>query len=300
MPNPTLDRVPGPFRPPRIDTVVDYIQIVFGSAIVGLGTNLFFVPNNIVSGGITGVAIIAHSVLHTPVGAGVLVLNLPLLWLGWRYAGGARFLLRTAIAVLVLSLTIDLTAPYLTCPTSDRLLVIGYGGMMDGVGVGLVFRGHGTTGGTDILARLARKTLGLPIGQSLLIMNVIIFAAAAGRFGMEAVMVALAMAFVSARAVDLVQEGFTAARTALIVSDRPDEVRDAIFDRVGRGVTYLEGHGGFSGRRRPVLLVVVAANEVVRLKRLLAEVDRNAFVTISPAKEVLGEGFAPMRHDEDG
>jgi uncharacterized membrane-anchored protein YitT (DUF2179 family) len=131
-------------------------------------------------------------------------------------------------------------------------------------------------------------------------MNVIIFAAAAGRFGMEAVMVALAMAFVSARAVDLVQEGFTAARTALIVSDRPDEVRDAIFDRVGRGVTYLEGHGGFSGRRRPVLLVVVAANEVVRLKRLLAEVDRNAFVTISPAKEVLGEGFAPMRHDEDG
>jgi uncharacterized membrane-anchored protein YitT (DUF2179 family) len=300
MPNPTLDRIPGPFRPPRIDTVVDYIQIVFGSAIVGLGTNLFFVPNNIVSGGITGVAIIAHSVLHTPVGAGVLVLNLPLLWLGWRYAGGARFLLRTAIAVLVLSLTIDLTAPYLTCPTSDRLLVIGYGGMMDGVGVGLVFRGHGTTGGTDILARLARKTLGLPIGQSLLIMNVIIFAAAAGRFGMEAVMVALAMAFVSARAVDLVQEGFTAARTALIVSDRPDEVRDAIFDRVGRGVTYLEGHGGFSGRRRPVLLVVVAANEVVRLKRLLAEVDRNAFVTISPAKEVLGEGFAPMRHDEDG
>ncbi len=300
MPNPTFDRIPGPFRPPRIDTVVDYIQIVFGSAIVGLGTNLFFVPNNIVSGGVTGVAIIAHSVLHTPVGAGVLVLNLPLLWLGWRYAGGARFLLRTAVAVVVLSLTIDLTAPFLTCPTGDRLLVIGYGGMMDGVGVGLVFRGHGTTGGTDILARLARKTLGLPIGQSLLIMNVIIFAAAAGRFGMEAVMVALAMAFVSARAVDLVQEGFTAARTALIVSDRPDEVRDAIFDRVGRGVTYLEGHGGFSGRRRPVLLVVVAANEVVRLKRLLAEVDRDAFVTISPAKEVLGEGFAPMRHDEDG
>src|SRR5512147_2115805 len=100
MPNPTFDRIPGPFRPPRIDTVVDYIQIVFGSAIVGLGTNLFFVPNNIVSGGITGVAIIAHSVIHTPVGAAVLVLNLPLLWLGWRYAGGARFLLRTAVAVV--------------------------------------------------------------------------------------------------------------------------------------------------------------------------------------------------------
>jgi uncharacterized membrane-anchored protein YitT (DUF2179 family) len=300
MPNPRQQSAPERFRPPRIDTVTDYLQIVIGSAIVGLGTNLFFVPNNIVSGGITGIAIIAHSILHTPVGAGVLVLNLPLLWLGWRYAGGARFLLRTAVAVGVLSLTIDLSAPYLTCPTSDRLLIVGYGGLMDGVGVGLVFRGRGTTGGTDILARLARKTLGLPIGQSLLIMNVIIFTGAAGRFGLEAVMIALAMAYVSARAVDLVQEGFTAARTALIVSNRPDDVRDAIFDRIGRGVTYLEGRGGFSGKSRPVLLVVVAANEVVRLKRLLAEVDREAFVTIAPAKEVLGEGFAPMRHDEEG
>lgn len=300
MPNPRQQIAPGRFRPPRIDTVTDYLQIVLGSVIVGLGTNLFFVPNNIVSGGITGLAIIAHAILHTPVGLGVLVLNLPLLWLGWRYAGGARFLLRTAVAVGVLSLTIDVTAPMLTCPTSDRLLIVGYGGLMDGVGVGLVFRGRGTTGGTDILARLARKTLGLPIGQSLLIMNVVIFAGAAGRFGLEAVMIALAMAYVSARAVDLVQEGFTAARTALIVSNRPDDVRDAIFDRIGRGVTYLEGRGGFSGKHRPVLLVVVAANEVVRLKRLLAEVDRDAFVTIAPAKEVLGEGFAPMRHDEEG
>jgi uncharacterized membrane-anchored protein YitT (DUF2179 family) len=299
MPSPGFERVPARFRPPRIDTVVDYVQIVLGSAVVGLGTNLFFVPNNIVSGGITGLAIIAHSILHTPVGVGVLVLNLPLLWLGWRYAGGARFLLRTAVAVGVLSLTIDLSASYLTCPTTDRLLIIGYGGLMDGIGVGLVFRGHGTTGGTDILARLARKTLGLPIGQSLLFMNVVIFAAAAGRFGLEAVMVALAMAFVSARAVDLVQEGFTAARTALIVSSRPDEIRDAIFDRIGRGVTYLEGRGGFTGKSCPVLLVVVAANEVVRLKRLLAEVDRDAFVTIAPAKEVLGEGFAPMHHEEE-
>jgi uncharacterized membrane-anchored protein YitT (DUF2179 family) len=288
------------FRPRLSHVVIDYAQIVLGSALVGIGTNLFFVPHDIVSGGVTGVAILAHAVLHTPVGAGVLVLNLPLLWLGWRYAGGTGFLLRTAVAVAVLSLTIDVSAPFLSTPTNDRLLIIGYGGLMDGVGMGLVFRARGTTGGTDIVARLARKRLGWPIGQSLLVMNAIIFLSAAGIFGLEEVMVALAMAFVSARAVDLVQEGFPAARSAIIVSTRPDDVRDAIFERIGRGVTYLEGRGGFRGDTRPVLLVVIAANEVVRLKRLLAEVDREAFVTISPAKEVLGEGFAPIHPSEEG
>ena len=113
-------------------------------------------------------------------------------------------------------------------------------------------------------------------------------------------MVALALAFVSARVVDLVQEGFTAARVALIVSSRPDEVRQGIFRRLGRGVTVLEGRGGFSGAPRPVLLVVVSAPEVHRLKRLLAELDREAFVTISPAKEVLGEGFAPIQRETEG
>jgi uncharacterized membrane-anchored protein YitT (DUF2179 family) len=283
---------------PRRQVILDYTQIVLGSCLVGLGTNLFFVPNNVVSGGITGLSILAHSILGTPVGAGIFVLNIPLLWLGWRYAGGIRFFIRTALAVAVLSLTVDFTAPLLTAPTHDRLLVICYGGLVDGLGLGLVFRGRGTTGGTDVLARLARRFFGLPLGQSLLIMNVIIFGGAAFRFGLEAVMVALALAFVSSRVVDLVQDGFTAARVAFIVSRRPDEVRGAVLERLGRGVTVLSGRGGFSGEPRAVLYVVVSAAEVGHLKRMLAEVDREAFVTIAPAKEVLGEGFAPVRAEE--
>jgi uncharacterized membrane-anchored protein YitT (DUF2179 family) len=271
--------------------VIDYAQIVVGTLLVAVNVNLFLVPNNVVSGGITGVAILAHSILHTPVGLSVLVLNVPLLILGWRFAGGVRFFIRTAVAVVLLSLAIDATAPFVTCPTHDRLLVICYGGLLDGLGVGLVFRGRGTTGGTDILARLARRFLGLPLGQSLLAMNVLIFGAAAFRFGMEAVMVALALAFVSSRVVDLVQEGLTAARMALIVTGRPDPVRAAVLERMHRGVTILKGEGGFSRQPRSVLYVVVATVEVGRLKRLLAEVDPDALVTISPAKEVLGEGF---------
>jgi len=277
------------------ELVVDYVQIVVGAALVAVGANLFLVPNNVVAGGITGIAIIGHTLLHTPVGLGVFVLNLPLLWLGWRYAGGGRFVIRTAVAVTVLSVVIDATAPYLKAPTHDRLLVICYGGLLDGLGSGLVLRARGTTGGTDVFARLARRYLGMPMGTSLLLMNLVIFAAAGKVYGLEPVMVALALAFVSARVVDLVQDGLSTARAALIVTTKPDQVRAAVIERLDRGVTILEGQGGFSGENRPVLFVVVSASEVVRLKRIMAEVDRKAFITITPAKEVLGEGFAPNR-----
>ena len=157
----------GPWR-----TVVDYAEVVAGSLLVALGTNLFFVPNKVVSGGVTGISILLHYAWGTPVGLVTLLLNLPLLWIGWRWAGGARFFVRTALAVVVLSAAIDLTAPYLTPPTTDRLLVIMYGGLLDGLGMGLVFRGRGTTGGTDVLARVANRFLGVGIGQTLLAINV--------------------------------------------------------------------------------------------------------------------------------
>ncbi len=281
----------------RLEPVLDYAQIIAGALVVALGTNLFFVPNKVVSGGVTGLAIIAHYVLGTPVGMGVLVLNVPLLALGWRYGGGVRFFVRTLVAVVVMSTAIDLSAPYITAPTSDRLLVIGYGGLLDGLGLGLVFRGRGTTGGTDVLAVLAQRWLGVPMGQSLLAMNVLIFGLAAFAFNLEAVMIALALAFVSARVVDVAAEGFSTARAAMIITREADAVRLAVLERLGRGVTVLRGTGGYTGQERPVLYIVLRPGEVAQLKRILADVDRRAFVAIAPAKEVLGEGFAAHRRE---
>jgi uncharacterized membrane-anchored protein YitT (DUF2179 family) len=294
-----MRRVKWLFHAPRgrLGVAFDYAQIVVGSLLVAIGTNMFFVPNRVVSGGVTGISIILHYLAGTPVGAVVFALNLPLLWLGWRYAGGMGFFLRTLVSVVVISAGIDLTAAWVTAPTTDRLLVICYGGLMDGIGMGLVFRGRGTTGGTDVLARLAHRWLGVGVGQALLAMNVAIFAVAAWEFGAEAVMVALALAFVSARVLDLVLEGFSAARSALIISKDPGAVKAAVLERLGRGVTVLDAIGGFTGEPRPVLYVVIAAHEVGRLKRLVAEVDHEAFVAITPAQEVLGEGFAPMHKE---
>jgi uncharacterized membrane-anchored protein YitT (DUF2179 family) len=289
-----------PLNAPRGRTalVYDYALIVVGALLVAAGINLFLVPNRVVSGGVTGVAIILHYAIGTPVGLVVLGLNVPLLWLGFRYAGGMRFFVRTLVAVVVMAVAIDVTAPLLSPPTADRLLVICYGGLLDGLGLGLVFRARGTTGGTDVLARLAHRHLGIGIGQAMLAMNVAIFAAAGVIFGAEPVMIALALAFVSARVLDVVQAGFSAARAALVISERPDDVRRAVLERLGRGVTVLRGEGGFTGEERPVLYVVVASHEAGRLKRLVAEVDPAAFVAITAAQEVLGEGFAAHKGEE--
>ena len=280
--------VSGPWR-----TAADYSQIIVGATLVGIGVNLFFVPNQVVSGGVTGIAILLHYAFGTPVGLVTLILNLPLLAIGWKWAGGMKFLARTAVAVVVLSLTIDLTGPYLTPPTADRLLVICYGGLLDGLGLGLVFRGRGTTGGTDVIARIIHRFLGLGIGQTLLLLNIAIFAAAAFQFGAEAVMVALALAFISSRVLDTVQAGFSLSRQAMIITDNPNDIRDTIFSNLNRGVTMIEAQGGFTGKPRPIIYVVVGAHEVGRLKLRVAEVDPNAFVAISSAQEVFGEGFTP-------
>jgi uncharacterized membrane-anchored protein YitT (DUF2179 family) len=151
--------------------VWDYALLVVGALLVAAGTNLFLVPNRVVSGGVTGIAIILHYLISTPVGLVVLGFNVPLLWLGYRHVGGMRFFVRTLVAVVVMAVAIDLTAPLLSPPTTDRLLVICYGGLLDGLGMGLVFRGRGTTGGTDVLARLAHRHLGVGVGQALLAMN---------------------------------------------------------------------------------------------------------------------------------
>ena len=282
----------------RFRVVLDYAQIILGATLVGLGTNWFFVPNRVVSGGVTGISILLHYAFDTPVGLVNLLLNMPLMLIGWRWAGGMRFLLRTIVAVVVMSAVIDLTQAYLTVPTTDRLLVICYGGLIDGLGMGLVFRARGTTGGTDVLARVVHRYLGLGIGQTLLTLNVVIFAVAAFQFGAEAVMVALALAFVSARVLDTVQSGFSVSRQAMIITSKPGPVRDAIFRYLGRGVTFMEATGGYTGKPRPMVYVVVAAAEVARLKLRVTGVDPDAFIAISTAQEVLGEGFASAGADQ--
>jgi uncharacterized membrane-anchored protein YitT (DUF2179 family) len=279
--------------------VRDYTLMTAGALIGALEVDLFLVPNNVVSGGITGVAMLLHTFFGTPVGLVTLLANIPLLILGFRSLGGLVFGVRTLYATVAMSLAIDLLAPYVRPITSDPLLYTLYGGLLDGLSIGLIFRARGTTGGIDIIARLIERRFGIQPGRSMLGMNMLVFAAAFGVYGPEKVLYALLVAFVGSLALDYTVGAGTGARQALIVTTQPEAITEALLHDLGRGVTVLEGYGGYTGTPRGVLLCVVARAEISFLKAIVGQTDPQAFVIIGEASEVLGEGFRPHRSDTD-
>ena len=273
-----------------------YLQLTAGSVCIALSLDLFLIPNDVVSGGLTGVAQILHTLFGTPVGVVSLLMNIPLFVLGWRYLGGLTFGARTLYATVALSVAIDLLAPLAQRFSVDEpLLYVFYGGFLDGIGLGLVFRALGTTGGIDIIARFLQQCRGLRMGQSILILSTLIFAMAGWIYGATQVLYALLVAYISGRVVDVVLEGFSYARSALIISNKPDDIRAALLHDLGRGVTTIEGRGGYTSEDRPVLLCVLAQSEISLLKSIVSDVDPGAFVVITEAAEVLGEGFKAVR-----
>ena len=274
-----------------IHVLWDYLLIAIGAILVALATDLFVVPNRIVPGGVIGIATLLHHTLGTPVGTVALLFNLPLLIANVIWAGGLASGARTAWGVVVLTLGIDLLAPYLAPPTRDPLLYILYGGLLNGLGMGLVFIARGTTGGTDIVAQLMRRWFGIRLGHTLLASSAAILAISAFFVGIEPIMYAILMAYVSTRVVDLVQEGATRSRSAIIITQEAQTIKQQVFERLGRGMTVLQGEGAYTGDQRSVLLCAIAQSEVSRLKRIVSEADEHAFVILFAASEVLGEGF---------
>lgn len=272
----------------------DVGMILLGVALMSAGIAVFLVPNNIVTGGVTGLAILSHHATGVPVGLALMTLNIPIFVLGWRYCGGRAFFLRTLIGVAALSVGVEAAGWLLPPFTGDRLLLIFYGGILDGLGLAIVFRGRGTTGGIDVIGRMLKRRYDLDVGQSMLLLNALVYGLAAWRFGLEAVMLAFLLAFVSSQALDKALQGLDAARMALIISPEHAAIRQAILTHLGRGVTVLDGRGGWSDQARPVLYVVVARHEVARLRQRILEQDPNAFVSILHAQSVTG-GFAVPR-----
>ena len=270
----------------------DYAVIVLGSILIAVGANLFMIPNRVVSGGVTGVGTILYYLMGLPVGMVTLAINVPLFVIALKWGGGISAGVRTVVAVTVMTLAIDLLPPYLPeHVTSDPLLYTLYGGLLDGLGLGLVFRAGGTTGGTDILAQLLDRAFGWKIGHTLLAANVLILGSSALIFGLEPALYALLLAIVSSRVIDLVQEGIKPSRAAWIITKRSEAVRMAILQDMERGVTVFQGEGGYTGEPKRVLLCAVSQSELSRLERLVSRIDPEAFMIVQSASEVIGEGF---------
>lgn len=271
--------------------IVDYTLIFIGSVILAANVPLFLEPNRVVSTGATGIGMLTYYLWGWPIGLVTLLINVPLLVAGIKWGGGLRFFIRTIFAVVVLTVAIDVLSPRLSPIGGDPLLYTLFGGLLDGIGIGLILRGSGTSGGTDIVAQLLARYRGVPFGQVLIIVNGVILLGAGAVVGIVPVLYALVVNFVSGRVVDFIQEGVGYARSALIISEYHTAVCQAIFDKLGRGVTLLEARGGYSNVPRPALYVVVYRSQVTLLKRIIADVDPDAFVVVSEAHEVLGEGF---------
>jgi uncharacterized membrane-anchored protein YitT (DUF2179 family) len=274
----------------------DFIFIFAGALLQALAMRLFLVPAQLASGGISGLSQIINHFTGLPIGVMVLLGNIPLLLLGWRYLGGPRFALRTAFAVLSFSIFVDLLTPFLPPDglTDDIVLNTLYGAVISGIGFGLVYRGRGTSGGSDILGRILNHWRGIPISQSYLITDSLIIFLAGLSFSWENALYSLVMLYVSGIAAEAITQGANVVRTALIVTAHPEDVKSKILHSIGRGITEISGKGGYTGKERPVLYCVITRSEITQLKTLVSEVDPEAFMVIGQAHEALGEGFHPL------
>lgn len=272
---------------------LDYGLLTAGALLLAANVDLFLAPNKVVSSGVTGIGMLLHFRLGWPIGLVTLILNIPILAAGIKWGGGWRLLVRSIYATAVMTVGIDLLALVLPSVQTDPLIFTLFGGVLDGVGIGLVLRGQGTTGGTDIVAQILNRKRGIGFGATFIVVNSAILLAAAGVVGWVPVLYALIVNFISGRAVDTVQEGTGYARAFFIVSEHSEQLQEAILRDLERGVTVMDVRGGYTQAAMPALYVVVSRSQVTRLKRLISDADPAAFVVVSEVHEVLGEGFRP-------
>ena len=278
-------------------SIQDYTLVLVGSFLQALAMRLFLVPALLTSGGISGIAQIVNYVFDLPVGIITLIGNLPLFVVGWRYLGGRRFAIRTLTSLAAFSLFTDLLVLFIPDKglTTDLVLDTIYGGVLLGVGLGVVYRGKGTSGGTDIICRMLYHYLGIPIATGFLLADGLVVAASGFFFGWDRALYGLAVIYISGLAAEAISEGSAVFRSAMIVTNRATQVAEKIDTVLGRGATILEGTGAYTGQPRPVLYCVVTRAEVNQLKSLVSETDPRAFMVIGQAHETLGEGFRPLQ-----
>jgi uncharacterized membrane-anchored protein YitT (DUF2179 family) len=285
------------FRTPMGDvtgkSVTNLLLIAAGCLCMALAMDSFLNPNNVVPGGFTALAMFANRLWGWPIGVTLLVLNIPFLAWGMKVLG-VQFGPKTLLAAALSALLIDILQPYLPVVRGEPLLYTLYGGLLYGLGMALVFRANATSGGTEIPAKLLEHYRGIRLSTSLLVMDLAALALAALFFGLAPALYALIAAWVMARVIDAVEAGLDAGNTALIVTGAPEAIRDAVMDRLERGVTLLRAEGGYTGEERMVLFVAVNRRQVPELREIVNEADPEAFMVISPSHDVLGEGFKPL------
>jgi uncharacterized membrane-anchored protein YitT (DUF2179 family) len=288
------------------DSSRDFILIGIAAFIQAVSLRIFYVPANLASGGVSGISQLIHHFTGWPIGLMIFIGNVPLFLLGWRFLGGRRFAIRTGFAIAAYSLLTDLIlrtplfAPdglataLINDLSGDSFINSLYAAIVSGIGYGLVYRARGTSGGSDILARILNHWRGVSMTQSYLMVDTLVILSAGIVFGWRQALYAMITLYVSGLVAETVLEGGTTSRTAMIVTNKSDEVSARILENMQRGVTFLQGMGAYTRTLRPVLYCVFSRSEVATLKTIVNEIDPEAFMVIGVAHEALGEGFRPL------
>ena len=280
--------------------VIAYLWITLASAIYAVGFNWCYEPNQIGFGGITGVGqIINHFIPDIPIGTAVILLNIPLFLLGWRLLGG-HLLVSSLYAMLVSSVFVDLLHMFYTFQPMEPFLACVFGGVIIGLSLGIIFLQGATTGGTDLIARLLKLKLAwLPMGKLLMLVDLLVIAAVALVFrSIYSALYGVVTLYLSSFVMDQVLYGIDNAKVAYIISPEYKKINDAVIRDMERGVTILNGTGGWTGEDKRVLLVAFKQRQIVALKRTVKEIDPEAFLIVCPAHEVLGNGFRRYQQND--
>ena len=272
----------------------EYLIITVGCFFYAVSINYFFISNHLAEGGVAGICLILFYLFKLPVGIMYFVINIPLLIMGWKLVG-RDFLFKTLYGTSCLSFLITLTETW-KGPSNDIMLGSIYGGVLIGIGLGLIFMVNGSTGGTDVVARILNRYFDIPLGRTMLILDVVILGIAAIFFGKEIVMYTLISMTIVSKAIDYFQDGYTKAKGITIISSKSEEIKERIMNETGRGTTIIKGEGGITGNEIDLLFCVVSKFEVTKVKTIVKETDSFAFLTISDVSEVLGEGFKALNN----
>ncbi len=279
--------------------VRDYTLMVVGVLVTGFGLDAFLIPNKIAAGGVSGLATIFYHLARDngtslPVGIQMLVMNVALLLVALRLRGW-RFAAKTIFGIVGLSLSVDLLSPFVPhLATDDFLLAALYGGAVSGLGLGMVFKAGGNTGGSDLIAQLIAPKVALGLGQLTLAVDALVTLVAALVFGPELALYGAVAIFVSGGVIDLVLEGLPVNKAAFIISDHSDKIAHHILHDLGRGATAIQARGLYSDTPREMIFCVVYRNEIDRLKEVVYAVDPKALLIISDVHEAIGEGFREL------
>lgn len=268
----------------------DVLLIVIGSFIFAIGVNYFAIPNRLSEGGVIGVTIVTYYLFGWSPGIVNFIINAVLLAAGYKFFS-KRIIYYTVLAIIFSSLFLHITVNWAADINDDTLLAALFAGLAVGLGLGLIFRSGGTSGGSAILARLANQYLGWSIGKGMLIIDIGVIVGSAFIIGQEKAMYTLIAVYVGAKVIDVVVEGASERIAVTIISSAPDEVLDAVTHEMARGITVLEGRGGYTNDNKKVLYIVINKPEIVQLKKIIEQIDPSAYVTLHNVHEVFRTGY---------